>query len=212
MISCKECQGEAKHPNVFCSKSCAATYNNREKPKRRLTRQCKHCEATIPSKNTFCGACIKEDRHLRGPRLDESRTIESCMGNGSNRYSQIRQHARKVASQLSDRECMCGVSDGAEVCHIRAISDFPKTATLAEVNHPDNLVFLCPNHHWAYDNTDRFKIVILPNGRRGVQGLGRECWTIMAERILHKWEIEPSAENLSSLQKWARRESNPQSP
>ena len=45
----------------------------------------------------------------------------------------------------SHYECaICGRGDHNEVAHIIAVSD-------GECNSPDNLIFLCPNHHTAYD-------------------------------------------------------------
>jgi len=34
-----------------------------------------------------------------------------------------------------------------EIAHIKAVSEFGDSATLKEINHIDNLVGLCPNHH-----------------------------------------------------------------
>ena len=39
---------------------------------------------------------------------------------------------------------ICGLMDNGEVAHIEAVKD-------ALNNSPDNLIFLCPNHHTAYD-------------------------------------------------------------
>ena len=37
-------------------------------------------------------------------------------------------------------------------CHIKPLADFPDMATTAEINHPDNLLWLCRNHHWEFDH------------------------------------------------------------
>ena len=39
-----------------------------------------------------------------------------------------------------------------EVAHIKAVADFSDGSTLAEINSINNLIALCPNHHWEYDN------------------------------------------------------------
>ena len=39
-----------------------------------------------------------------------------------------------------------------EVCHIKAVSDFSEDTPITVINHIDNLVALCPNHHWEFDN------------------------------------------------------------
>lgn len=46
----------------------------------------------------------------------------------------------------------CGYDAHYEVCHIRSISDFPPEALVSDINALTNLVALCPNHHWEFDN------------------------------------------------------------
>ena len=46
----------------------------------------------------------------------------------------------------------CNYSLHLERCHIRGVSDFPLTATVREVNVSENIVHLCPNHHWEFDH------------------------------------------------------------
>lgn len=38
-----------------------------------------------------------------------------------------------------------------EICHIIPVSSFAKGETLGDVNHPDNLLLLCPNCHYLFD-------------------------------------------------------------
>lgn len=46
----------------------------------------------------------------------------------------------------------CGYDRYYEVCHIKAISDFPDEALVIEVNDLSNLEALCPNCHWELDH------------------------------------------------------------
>lgn len=39
-----------------------------------------------------------------------------------------------------------------EICHIKPISEFSDDTLIAIINHPDNIVILCPNCHWEFDN------------------------------------------------------------
>ena len=58
----------------------------------------------------------------------------------------IREWARKKYLE-SDRlqECYhCGYNEHFEICHIEDV-------TISEINDIDNLVALCPNHHWELD-------------------------------------------------------------
>ena len=47
---------------------------------------------------------------------------------------------------------ICGYSNHVEVAHIKPVSDFDDSATVREINSLSNLIGLCPNHHWEYDN------------------------------------------------------------
>jgi predicted restriction endonuclease len=68
--------------------------------------------------------------------------------------ARIRQLARK-AYQLHGLPLRCQVCDYSthvEICHRLAISNFPDHASIVDVNSRDNLVCLCPNHHWEFDH------------------------------------------------------------
>lgn len=70
--------------------------------------------------------------------------------------STIQKNARNVYF-LSNKpkQCVCcGYDKHFEVAHIKAVSDFEDDALISEINNEDNLIALCPNHHWEYDNTD----------------------------------------------------------
>ena len=72
----------------------------------------------------------------------------------ANRYRSIRQHAKRVlnASQIP-KECFCcKYNKHVECCHKKAISSFNPDTLISIVNHIDNLVWLCPNCHWEFDN------------------------------------------------------------
>lgn len=47
---------------------------------------------------------------------------------------------------------ICGYSKHFEVAHIKAVSDFDENTKIEEINDVNNLIALCPNHHWEYDN------------------------------------------------------------
>ncbi len=66
----------------------------------------------------------------------------------------IRKHSARVMASLGKLKfCqVCGYSNHVEICHIKAVSAFPEDAKLSQINDPINLVYLCPNHHWEFDN------------------------------------------------------------
>ena len=68
--------------------------------------------------------------------------------------STIQKIARKTYFEnTKEPKCaICGYSNHVEVAHIKAVSDFDDNATIKEINSVDNLIGLCPNHHWEYDH------------------------------------------------------------
>ena len=47
---------------------------------------------------------------------------------------------------------ICGYNKHIEIAHIKSVSSFNDEATIGEINSIDNLIALCPTHHWEYDN------------------------------------------------------------
>lgn len=70
------------------------------------------------------------------------------------KYQNVRNHAHRVmALHLVPKVCKaCGYNKYVELCHIKGIATFNKNTKLSVVNHLDNLVYLCPTHHWELDN------------------------------------------------------------
>ena len=68
--------------------------------------------------------------------------------------SAIQKHARKVylIENPTPKCVVCEYINHVEVAHIKAVSDFDGDITIAEINLLSNLIGLCPNHHWEYDN------------------------------------------------------------
>ncbi len=155
MKKCEKCEKEfdQKYPEQkFCSRSCSAKVNNSKSQKRYKTKRCKRCDALILSKNTYCPNCIKDGIHLKGGVFLKNKTIKDVLYQvGSNKYGVIRQHAKTVIRDRIQECSNCKYSKHVEICHIKAISCFSLDTTLEIVNHPDNLVLLCPNCHWEFD-------------------------------------------------------------
>lgn len=68
--------------------------------------------------------------------------------------SAIRQDAYNtyIKSGYSMHCLICGYSHHVEIAHIKPVSSFNEESTFAEINSIENLVGLCPNHHWEFDN------------------------------------------------------------
>jgi hypothetical protein len=148
MIKCKYCGKETNNPN-FCSRSCSAKMTNKI-PKRKRTNKCIHCKELILSNRQRCPSCINR-------RLLPDYTIKEAIYDTHHRssaYSLIRARARKIYKESDKPQCcvICGYDKHFEVCHIKPISEFKDTTAISVVNHIDNLIALCPTHHWEFDN------------------------------------------------------------
>ena len=49
----------------------------------------------------------------------------------------------------------CGYDKHVEVCHIKPIQSFPSQTAIDIINDISNLIVLCPNCHWEFDNIKR---------------------------------------------------------
>lgn len=156
----------------FCNSSCSAKYNNSQRNQKTLEyynnpNRCLHCKSVIlisegrspaeARRKKFCNSQCSAQYHGENKAtlhlITKGELFSSCL-NWQSARSTIAKHARAVyirnGKQLVCSQC--GYDKHADVAHIRPVSDFPDTATIAEINHIDNLTALCPNHHWEYDN------------------------------------------------------------
>lgn len=66
----------------------------------------------------------------------------------------ISRNARAMFS-TSKRPKQCYICDyptHVEICHVKPVAGFSDTSFIWEINSIGNLVALCPNHHWEFDN------------------------------------------------------------
>jgi hypothetical protein len=153
---CNQCQKETNNPK-FCSKSCAATFNNTRAPKRKPENTCATCKLPCTTSRTYCRECWLLVAKKRSVEKWNEETIKSmrALGNANfnGRYSYIRGLSRrKYLKSNKDKFCyICQYSYHFDVCHIKDIKSFDENTTIGEVNSLDNLVALCKNHHWEFD-------------------------------------------------------------
>ena len=145
-IHCKECGmmiSVLDHQKVgeirkrqFCNQSCAAIFVHKSRPK-------KINILKIRTRKTFqeLGLITKKE-------FFETRK------NWQSARSQMQRWARNTYNKSDKpKKCsQCEYSLHYEVAHIKSVSDFSPDSTINEINHIDNLIALCPNHHWEYDN------------------------------------------------------------
>jgi len=80
------------------------------------------------------------------------------------KHNDIRTWARRIMERSGqEKRCdICAFKVVVEVCHLKAIKEFPQTALMSEVNSLTNLVYLCPNHHAMLDKG----LLKLPQGQQ----------------------------------------------
>lgn len=152
----------------FCGLTCAAKFNNKQHPKRRskpavMNRACNNCQQTFSVKRTnlgtferykVCPLCKATQTKKRTIAGVTKAALFSRRSNWQSARASVQKHARKIYQDSgSPHVCMvCGYNQHIEIAHRRSVSSFPKTATIEEINHLENLIPLCPNHHWEYDH------------------------------------------------------------
>jgi hypothetical protein len=154
-MRCLTCDCFTDNPK-FCTRSCAATYNNKAHPKRKVAsykrRLCPQCETNMINYRTeVCSDCrrLNEENRIKSMTLQEA-INES--GVRASKYNTVRHHARQAASVYEQKCGVCNYDVTVQVCHVKAIKDFELTETLEVINSLDNLALLCPNHHWELDH------------------------------------------------------------
>ena len=110
------------------------------------------------SRKSIIKRCEKlEIKYLFG-RKDTSKKTKKEMFDTRKNWQSARSGIRKIAYQRffnENKDCkciVCGYSKHVEVAHIKAVSEFDDNATVDEINNINNLIGLCPNHHWEFDN------------------------------------------------------------
>ncbi len=153
-MNCLRCGDSTENPK-FCSRSCAATYNNKKYPKRHTISEQWVCVKCGGHKDYRATQCLKCKRTEDKERQDNLTLAEATHNNGNARvkWSQIRKWARRDmerAGRLSKCEA-CDFTARVEVSHIVSIANFPETALIGEINAQDNMRGLCPNHHTLHE-------------------------------------------------------------
>lgn len=166
--NCKFCENEfiVKWKNQkFCSVKCVNRIN--------AIKNTKH--GKYIKKDKICPECKENHQKLtmnccshKCQVINKNRSIKknSISKDIHSNFTTISSNARRVAKYFKEYRCFkCSYKLHNEVCHIKPVSEFDDNATLYEINHPDNLIMLCPNHHWEFDNGYLYKGVIVQSGR-----------------------------------------------
>ena len=185
-VNCKNCNKEfektaaeiRKTKNNFCSRSCAASLNNKGRQRNKpVDRKCKKCNSDFTRHEghqsiSFCQECFPrwgdQSNWYKSLTLQEYQNRDSVKDkHPSWRNANVRNFCRSWNKDLREMPCKrCGYPHHVELCHIKAIASFPDNITLGEINSPDNILVLCRNCHWEFDN-NMLDIVSIPSRNSG---------------------------------------------
>jgi hypothetical protein len=162
ITNCKNCNKEitkyekdtreSKSGFVFCSRSCSATHNNPITKLKYLDKNCINCNILYrPTNNKTLTCSLLCNMENYSKSIKASTIIKRT---GANAYDSIRKNARSYSKYILPLKCMkCDYDKHYEVCHIKPIRDFDATTcTVYDINNKQNLIHLCPNCHWEFDN------------------------------------------------------------
>lgn len=154
-----------KSKNHFCSRFC---YNESKKGKEpehlkesklNSTKKeyfCNRCNKSlgygynnIKSKK-FCNDCNKNFKDWSKITIKEFRETHSI----NEFHARLRQLSRSIYNKSNKPKkcCNCNYDKHYEVCHLKDVKNFNESSSIADVNHIDNLIALCRNCHWEFDN------------------------------------------------------------
>lgn len=163
-VLCAHCGNLTTNPK-YCSRSCSASVNGSLYPKKKAYRKqriCKRCSQTFTRSVNHCSyylcpICLKaykESSISKDMRLAYFYSARCMVGkHPSWKNSEIRRLNRKWNASLLLFPCAnCGYDKHVELAHIKAITSFPKTAKIGDVNDLSNVIQLCRNCHWELDH------------------------------------------------------------
>lgn len=165
-LNCNKQFPSYKHYNKW-SKFCSYNCKNISIAKTRKKRPIKHIVNDKRIRNwCFCGEIITGYKVINCKKCNKiikrnnilDKTLDLFRNEKSvqpkHKYQKIRNIAKKIIEELKwEKICaMCKYSKHVELAHIKSISSFPDSATIREINSLNNLIYLCPTHHWELDN------------------------------------------------------------
>lgn len=139
----------------FCDKSCAAKFNNIGRNRHRAIdpNQLTHPTKYPRKPNVVPLDTYRENNSIitvtKGDLFDKRTSWQ-------NARSSIQKHARSVYfSNASHTHCCmnnCLYDIHIDVAHIKPVCEFDDSDTVGDINRKENLMGLCKNHHWEFDN------------------------------------------------------------
>jgi hypothetical protein len=150
----------------YCSRTCSAKINNlgrMRNPAKLFI--CKNCN--VEFKRTYshkrrglCKQCTEIWKSHTSKEFQDKLKLKDFFNSSSikgKHPSWKSAHIRELNRRRWDFDkfgscVVCGYDKHIELAHIKAISSFDENATIGEVNSIMNVLPLCRNHHWEFDN------------------------------------------------------------
>lgn len=141
-----------KTNNDFCSRSCAARYNNKLYPKRKPEGRCRVCKSIIPATKNFCSGTCKEQYGLSIPK--QSREEKKAVNKKA--VVTYRQKQKKKAIEYKGGKCeLCGYNKSVWALCFHHININEKEFNISQVTYKwtklkpelDKCMLLCMNCH-----------------------------------------------------------------
>lgn len=118
----------------FCNRKCASIFNNHKRAKPKI----------IIKKARQCNLRLNITKQELFDRRANYQSARSCIRNNASKVFYSKNKYPKCS--------VCGYDKHIEVAHIKSVSSFSGNALIYEINDISNLIGLCPNHHWEFDN------------------------------------------------------------
>ena len=119
-------------------------------------RKVRFCDTCRPLARAESHKRIQEEKgnlvNDKVSKMTKAELLEHFSGNPYRFKVKVNNHAHYVWEKLDKSNVCyeCGFQH-IDVCHIKDVKDFGMDATIGEINAPENLIGLCPNHHWMFD-------------------------------------------------------------
>lgn len=151
-----------KDKHHFCSRKCSNINRNNIRWKGHTSKRKLNVKCTVCGKyrdwrgeNGLCNNCNKKTLTEQCKSITIKEIKNKYQKKLKSRWYSvpIRGFAKSWNKTLRSHSCQkCGYDKHTELCHITPINKADENITLGEINDPSNLLVLCPNHHWEFDN------------------------------------------------------------
>jgi hypothetical protein len=165
IVKCAQCSGDfwkfpsqiRKTNNNFCSKSCAAKFNNKKYPKRKPEGKCKQCLQEISASRSYCKECRKRRKENAIGLLSYSELPQRIKERKKKSVVEYRRRTKLKAIEYKGGGCqICGYNKCVASLVFHHLDPSKKDFNISHKNikswerikkEIDKCVLLCQNCH-----------------------------------------------------------------